>query len=186
MLRRLNPTWSARLALLAGLLMPPLTQAQAPVQMPPETAPIRKVYESTQSRLNTLTRWRFQAQRADVSYRSQVTAWADGQELRKLEVVDADDSGDVVGEYFFEGGELVFFFGTLKGYNAQGRQVTRSESRQYFWGQRMGYWLEGMRDDRSAIAPPSAEFAQEARLRATLARFYATSARQNRPVSTKP
>lgn len=184
--RRLNPTWSARLALLAGLLLTPLAQAQAPGPMPPETASIRKVYESTQSRLSTLTRWRFQAQRPDATYRSQVIAWADGAALRKLEVVDADDSGDVVGEYFFEAGELVFFFGTVKGYNAQGRQATRSESRQYFWGQRMGYWLLGLRDDRSAVASQSPEFAQEAQLRATVARFYATAALQNRPANAKP
>ncbi|MDD0837465.1 hypothetical protein PSQ40_02665 [Curvibacter sp. HBC61] len=186
MLHRLIPTWSVRLALLVGVLLIPLAQAQTPAPMPPETASIRKVYESTQSRLSTLSRWRFQAQRPDVSYPSQVTAWADGPTLRKLEVVDADDSGDVVGEYFFDGGELVFFFGTIKSYNAQGRQATRSESRQYFWGQRMGHWLLGLRDDRSVVAPQSAEFAQEARLRASVARFYATTALQNRPAQPKP
>jgi hypothetical protein len=151
---------------LLAILVASFAQAQT------ETALARKVYTDINSRLGELVRVAFVVQQPNVEYRSNVRAWSDAEGVRKLEVTDPDDDGDVIGEYFFERGQLVFYFSTLKGYTETGRLVARSETRQYFSGGRMFKWLAGMDSKSNATPPSSTEFIEEEQSRIASASFY--------------
>ena len=110
----------------------------------------------------------------NVQYRSEVRAWADGADVRKVTATDRDDSGDVVTEYHYEKGALVFAYQAIKGYNAAGKPVTRVEQRQYFREGRMVRWLGGLEKADLAKDPG---YAREAKARLAAAAFYRDGAK---------
>ena len=139
-----------------------------------DTAHARQVYADINKSLKHLKRVSTKAKRADVSYQSAVRAWAEGDgSIRKIEVTDADDSGDLISEYYYQGGALVFVYVAVKGFDSKGKQVTRNEERQYFQENRMFKWLSGM--DKVARSPRSADFAAEDALRNQASRTYLTA-----------
>ena len=161
---------SANLRTLAGFTLAalvialcPRAQAQSATE-PADTAAGRRTVNEINEGLANLTKVRFEAKRPDVEYRSEVTAWSDAQGVRKLAVTDRDDSGDVVTEYYYASGSLVFVYQAIKGYNDAGKQVTRGEERQYFRDGKMVVWLSGM-SDRTANGSATSEVAQVAKVR---------------------
>lgn len=160
-------------ALLVGVAALPQAGAQD------ETAAMRQtVAEINEAlKLKGATKARFVAQRPDVEYKSDVNAWSDATGVRKVEVTDHDDSGDVVTEYYYTGEALVFVYQAIKGFNDAGRQVTRNEERQYFRDGRMVKWRSGMAD-KSENSASSPEFAEEATTRLAAAQFYLKAARR--------
>ena len=139
-----------------------------------DTRQAREVNAEVNGKLARLDAVAFSARRPDVAYTSEVRAWADAGGVRKLEVTDRDDSGDVVTEYYYAGGALVFAYQAVKGFNAAGRQATRLEERQYFRDGRMFQWLSGK--DKVANPPAGAEFAKESKSRLAASAFYVRAA----------
>jgi hypothetical protein len=159
-----RPMILARFLFLAVLLAAPAVAAQ-----PADTAFAREVTAEVNGGLARMQRVAFRAQRPDVDYESQVRAWRDDHGLRKIEVTDLDDSGSVVTEYYFRDAGLVFAYVAIKGWKGE-REVTRIERRQYFRGDAMVRWLDGMdKVERTADDP---EYPAEATLRLDAARFY--------------
>lgn len=154
----------ARLLLVAALLAAPGVAAP-----PADTAFAREVVAEVNGGLARMQRVAFRAQRPDVGYESQVRAWRDDAGVRKVEVTDLDDSGAVVTEYYFRDARLVFAYVAIKGWKGE-REVTRIERRQYFRGDAMVRWLDGMdKVERTADDPG---YPAEAALRLDAARFY--------------
>lgn len=179
---------SANLRTLAGFTLAalvialcPRAQAQSATE-PADTAAGRRTVNEINEGLANLTKVRFEAKRPDVEYRSEVTAWSDAQGVRKLAVTDRDDSGDVVTEYYYASGSLVFVYQAIKGYNDAGKQVTRGEERQYFRDGKMVVWLSGM-SDRTANGSATSEFAEEAKVRLAASTFFVKAAGQAGVVS---
>lgn len=161
----------ARVALAATLLalaLPVLAQQ-------PDTSLARQVYAEVNAQVPRMQRATFNAKRPDVEYRSEVKAWADASGVRKVEVVDRDDSGDVVTEYYYANGALVFAYQAVKGYEGR-RPVTRVEQRQYFRDGRMFHWLGGT--ERAPQDPKSRDFVEESKERAAAGAFYLRAARR--------
>jgi hypothetical protein len=94
--------------------------------------------------------------------------------VRKVEVTDLDDSGSVVTEYYYRAGRLVFAYVAVKGFDPQGREVTRIEQRQYFRDGRMVQWLGGM--EKATIPSTDTRYAGEAKDRIASAAFYGEAA----------
>ncbi len=136
-----------------------------------DVAAIRQVVNDINTRFKGLTATRYVAQQAGVEYRSEVKAWADDRGVGKIEATAHDDDGDVVTEYYFADGALVFIYEAIKGYNDAGRQVTRSEERLYFKGGAMLAWRSGM-GDVTDNDPKSPDFAEQARSRLAFAAFH--------------
>ena len=157
---------SVALFLAASLLA---ATATAPAHPAAAAAVAREVTRDVNGALSRLDRVAFTARRPDVAYDSQLVAWADTTGVRKIEATDLDDSGSVVGEYYFRDGELVFAYVATKGWQGD-REVTRHERRQYFQRGAMVAWLDGM--EKAPRAPDDAEFATEARERIAAATFF--------------
>jgi hypothetical protein len=155
---------------LAALLSVPQSAAE-----PADTAMARQTVKEVNESLARFTKASFEAKRPDVEYRSEVTAWSDAQGVRKLAVTDRDDSGDVVTDYYYASGSLVFVYQAIRGYNDAGKQVTRGEERQYFRDGKMVAWLSGM-SDRTANGSATSEFAEEAKVRLAASTFYVKAA----------
>ncbi len=142
-----------------------------------DTAQARQVFAEVNQQLAQLKKASLKAKRPDVAYTSNVKVWSDDSGVRKLEVTDLDDSGDVMTEYYYEGGKLVFVYQAVKGFNDANKQVTRHEERQYFRADKMFKWLSGT--DKSEVAPKSGDFAAEATTRLAASTFYAKAAAQS-------
>ena len=158
------------LAAAALLATPSLATAQA------DTAQARQVVADVNGKLASLTKTAFAAKRPDVDYKSEGKAWSQAGAVLKLEITDRDDSGDVVTEYYYADGALVFAYVAIKGFDDAGKQVTRVEERQYFRGGTMFKWLSGM--DKAEIRPAGADFAEESRTRLSASAVYMKAARQ--------
>ncbi len=141
-----------------------------------DTAQARQVFAQVNQQLTQFKKTSLKAKRPDVAYTSNVRAWSDDFGVRKLEVTDLDDSGDVITEYYYEGGKLVFVYQAVKDFNDANKQVTRHEERQYFRADKMFKWLSGT--DKSEVAPKSSDFAVEATTRLAASAFYAKTALQ--------
>jgi hypothetical protein len=146
---------AAVFALTLTLSTPLLAQA--------DTAQARAVYTQVNQRLSAMLRSSTQAQRKDVSYRSELIAWSDASGVRKIQATDHDDDGDVVTEYYYLNESLVFVYQAIKGFNEVGQQLTRSEQRQYFQNGKMFKWLGGV--EKAAISSSDPSFADEAEAR---------------------
>lgn len=156
--------------LVASCLLSTTVFAQA------DTAQARQVFAQVNQQLTQLIRTSLKAKRPDVAYTSNVNVWSDDSGIRKLEVTDLDDSGDVMTEYYYEGGKLVFVYQAVKGFKDANKQVTRHEERQYFRADKMFKWLSGT--DKSEIASKSNDFAAEATTRLAASAFYVKAAAQ--------
>jgi hypothetical protein len=135
-----------------------------------DTAPARQVYAEVNRQSGSLRKTGTLARLPGVAYVSEVRAWSDASGVRKLEITDRDDDGDVVTEYYYANGALAFAYRAVKGFNTSGKQATRLEERQYFADGRMFKWLSGM--DKAPNAPAGAEFAKESRARLAASAFY--------------
>jgi hypothetical protein len=140
---------------------------------PADAARARAVTAEVNGSLGRMQVSSFRAQRPDVEYVSEVRAWRDATGVRKVEVTDLDDSGSVVGEYYYGDGELVFAYVAVKGWR-DGREVTRNEQRLYFRDGALVRWLDGM--DKVLRAADDPAYADESRLRVDAARFYRDAA----------
>lgn len=140
-----------------------------------DTEQARKVYAEVNAGVAKMTRTAFIAQRPDVEYRSNVLAWADASGLRKVQATDEDDDGEVVTEYYYSGGTLLFVYQAIKGYTEDGRLVTRLEERQYFREGGMFRWLSGK--EKAANDPATAEFREEGATRLAASKFYGAAAK---------
>lgn len=163
---------SPLVALALGLA--PLILAPAAHADESDTAFARQVHAEVNGRLDALTGVAFSARRPDADHTSEVKAWADASGVRKIEATDRDDSGEVVTEYFYAKGALVFAYQAIRSFNASGKQVTRIENRQYFSNGRMHHWLGGM--DKLASDPADAGFMQESKVRTQASGFYLRAA----------
>lgn len=160
--------WLSCLALVATCMVSSPVLAQA------DTERARQVYIDVNQQLSTYKKAAFKAKRPDVSYTSNVKVWRDILEIRKIEVTDLDDSGDVITEYYYTGGQMVFAYQAVKGFNDKNKQVTRHEERQYFEDGKMFKWLSGT--DKSIVAANSSDFAAEAKTRLAASTFYLKTA----------
>lgn len=154
--------WPAWLRAVVGgvalLLVVPAARAQA------DTAHAREIFASINARLPTLTAVRFVAPRTDVDYKTQTRAWLDAGAVRKIENTAFDDSGNVITEYYFANGQLVFGLRTVTGFKGTGnasRMVATGEDRFYFRDAKMFKWLSGMGKERAEQAVNGADFAEE-------------------------
>ena|GEM_PF-5634717 len=120
--------------------------------------------------LGGYARSRVIAKRPDLEYKSEVTIWRDRAGVRKIEALDRDDSGNVITEYYYLDGALVFAYQAIKGYNDTGKRVIRGEERQYFNNGKMSKWLSGL--DKVANVIASAEFDAESKTKLTTSVFF--------------
>lgn len=139
-----------------------------------DTAFAREVHAEVEKGLDRMQVVSFTARRPRVQFTSEVRAWSDAGGVRKVRTVDRDDSGDVVTEYYFKGGALVFAYEAILGAGAAGKPVTRVEHRQYFREGRMVRWLGGLEKADLAKDP---EFARAGRERLAAAAFFRDGAR---------
>jgi hypothetical protein len=135
-----------------------------------DTAQARQVYADINKTLAAMGRVNATAQRADVSYRSELMAWADSTGVRKIRATDHDDDGDVISDYYYTRGALIFVYQAIKGFDETGKQATRSEERQYFQNGKMFKWLSGL--DKAANASSDAGFADQAKTRLAAAKLF--------------
>ena len=149
----------------------------------PSTAHARQVFAATNQQLGQLQRVAFTSKRPNADYPAEGKAWFDGPTVKKMEITERDDSGDVVSEFYFDGPTLVFLFVAVKGFAESGppvKQVTRLEERYYFRDGKMFKWLSGMGNDKSETPPSSAEFANAARNNLAAAEVFVKAAQQAR------
>lgn len=146
-------------------------------------AEARNVSAEVQKQLGSFKKVNFVAKRPDVDYKSEVTAWSDTSGVRKLEVTDRFESGDVVTGYLYANGVLVFVYQANKFFNKAGMQVTLDEEREYFRDNKMLKWLRGL--EKAVNNPSSAEFAREANMRLAASAFYVNATSQVHPPSAK-
>lgn len=157
-----------RCLLVLALSMSPLVSAT-----PADAARARAVTAEVNGGLGRMQVRGFRAQRPDVAYTSEVRAWRDASGVRKIEVIDLDDSGSVVSEYYFSDAALVFAYVATKGWQ-DGREVTRDEQRLYFSDGALVRWLAGM--DKVLRSADDPAFEAESRLRVDAAGFYRDAA----------
>lgn len=175
---------------LAGLTLGCLLAVtSAGAQAQASTAHARQVFAATNQQLSHLQRVPFTSRRPGVDYPAEGKAWFDGPTVKKIEVVERDDSGDVVSEFYFDGTELVFILVAVRGFadaGSSGKQVTRLEERYYFRGGKMFKWLSGMGNAQSDTPPSSAEFADAARMNMAAADVFMKAAQQARSTRKLP
>ena len=156
-------TPAAILALALCALLPGRALAQA------DTAYAREVYAGVQKQLGQMQRTQFNATQPGIPVPSKVTAWSQGKEVRKIQVLAPDPAGDVVSEYYYAKGTLVFAYLVVKG---------ETEHRQYFRDGRMFRWLEGMEKVVRPVDSPA--FVQESKDRLAYSASYLEAARKAR------
>ncbi len=155
------------------VLLPALTHAQV------DTAHARQVFAEVNKQLPQLKRVTFTSKRPDVDYKADGKAWAEGGVVKKIEIIERDDSGDVVSEFYYAGSTLVFVFEMVKGFADSGnsnKQVAISEERYYYRDGKLFKWLSGMGKDKSENPPSSADFADVAKSRLAASATFQTAA----------
>ena len=169
---------AAIVALALGIaLIPGRATAQA------DTAYAREVYGEVQKNLAQMQRLQFNASQPGIPVPAKVTAWSEGKDVRKIQVLAPDDSGDVVVEYYYGKGGLVFVYMAIKGETAAGKQRTGEEHRQYFRDGRMLRWLGGM--EKKEIPASNPDFATEARDRLAYSAAYLEGVQMARETCTQ-
>jgi hypothetical protein len=138
------------------MLLPALTHAQS------DTAHARQVFTEVNKQLPQLQQVSFSTKRPGVDYKAEGKAWAQDGVVKKIEIIERDDSGDVVSEFYYAGATLVFVFEMVKGFSDSGnsnKQVAINEERYYYRDGKLFKWLSGMGKDKSENLPSSAAFA---------------------------
>jgi hypothetical protein len=126
-----------------------------------ETAAAREVYGEVQKQLAQMQRTQFNATQPGIPVPSRVIAWSQGKEVRKIQVTAPDPAGDVVSEYYYAKGALVFAYLVVKG---------ETEHREYFRDGRMFRWLEGFEKVVRSEGDPA--FAEESKNRLAYSAAY--------------
>lgn len=153
-------------ALVATLSLALLSPASTQAQTDGHVAQARRVFSEVNQLLPTLQQAAFTGRRPGASYPSNGRAWAKVGAVQKIEIIELDDSGDVVSEFYYADGALVFVYEAVKGYRGQAsKQVTVNEERLYFHEGRLVKWLSGMGNDRTDHTAGSAEFTEAGRSR---------------------
>jgi hypothetical protein len=158
---------AAILALALCALLPGRALAQA------DTAYAREVYGEVQKQLGQMPRMQFNATQPGIPVPSRVSAWSQGKEVRKIQVIAPDPAGDVVSEYYYAKGALVFAYLVVKG---------ETEHREYFRDGRMFRWLEGFEKVVRAEGDPA--FAEESKNRLAYSAAYLDGVRMARESCT--
>lgn len=141
---------------------PAVTHAQA------DTAQARQLFAEINKKLPQLERVTFNSKRPGVDYKAEGKAWVDVGAIKKVEITERDDGGDVVSEFYYSGGTLVFVYEAVKGFADSGnskKQITTNEERYYFRDGKLFKWVSGMGNDKGGNAPNSPEFADAAKSR---------------------
>jgi hypothetical protein len=136
------------LAMLLALAMPALAQD--------DTAMHRAVYADVNKRKATMRSIEARGHRPGAGYSSELVAWVENGEVRKIEALERDDAGDVATEFYYQRGRLLFVYQAVKGYEKGRKQVTRVENRLYFREGRMFHMLGGL--EKAPQDPQSADF----------------------------
>ena len=145
------------LATVALMLCPALAIAQ------PDTEQARQVFAETNQQLGQFDKVTFFTRRPGVDYSAEGTAWKDKSSVRKLEIIERDDSGDVVSEWYFSGNTLVFVLESVRGFSntAPGNKLrTVNEERFYFRDGKLFKWLSGMGNNKTDNPAARQEFKQ--------------------------
>ena len=157
----------------AFAVTPVVTYAQA------DTAQARQLFAEVNKQLSQLERVNFVSKRPGADYKAEGKAWLDSGAIKKIEITERDDSGDVVSEFYYSGPTLVFVYEAVKGFADSGRskkQVTTSEERYYFRDGKLFKWVSGMGNDKGGNSPGSPEFTDAAKSRlAASAAFHAAA-----------
>lgn len=168
-----------RAALVATLTLALLSPAGALAQVDADVAQARRVFAEVNQSLPKLQQAAFTGRRPGASYPSNGKAWAKAGAVQKIEIVELDDSGDVVSEFYYAEGALVFVYEAVKGYRGtSGKQATVNEERLYFRDGRLVKWLSGMASDRTDHTPGSADFNEAGRARLAASAAFVAAARK--------
>lgn len=144
----------------------------------------RRVFAEVNQALPRMQQAAFTARRPGVEYTSHGKAWSQSGAVRKIEIVEHDDSGDVVSEFYYADGALVFVYEAVKGFRgSSGQQVAVNEERLYFRDGRLVKWLSGMGNDKTDHPAGGASFAEASKSRlAASAAFLAAARKARTPV----
>jgi hypothetical protein len=171
-----------------GLSCVLLVLASANAYAQPDTAHARQVFAETNKRLTQLDSLNFVAKRPDAAYKAEGRAWFDGSAIAKIAVIERDDSGDVVSEFYYSAGALVFVYEAVKGFADSGnsnKQVTKLEERYYFRDGKLVKWISGMGKDQGENPSSSQDFTEVGKSRLAASNAFSSAARQAR-VSKAP
>lgn len=170
--RRLSACAVTAIAIAA---MPLATHAQA------DTVQARQLFAEVNKQLPQLERVTFVSRRPGADYKAEGKAWLDSGSIKKIEITERDDSGDVVSEFYYSGAMLVFVYEAVKGFADSGsskKQLITSEERYYFRDGKLVKWLSGMGNDKGENSPTSPEFADAARSRLAASTTFQAAARK--------
>jgi hypothetical protein len=159
----------------AQAVAPGLAQAQA------DTALARQVFAEVNKRLPALERIRFTAKRPGADYPAEGKAWAEAGVIQKIEIIERDDSGDVVSEFYFSAGALIFVYEAIQGFADAGtskKQVTVGEERFYFQGGQLFKWRSGMGKNATDNPPTTTDFDQAGRSRLAASNAFQAAAQK--------
>ncbi len=157
----LSSKWhpGSAIATLALMLVPALAGAQ------PDTEQARRVFSETNQQIPQLERVTFFTRRPGAGYSAEGTAWRDKNTVKKIEIIERDDSGDVVSEWYFSGSTLVFVLESVRGFSntAPGNKLrTVTEERFYFRDGKLFKWLSGMGNNKTENPTTGQAFTQAA------------------------
>ncbi len=171
-IHRLGAVW----LMAAGLsVFPSFAFAQA------DTAQARQVFADVNKQLPQLDAVRFTSKRPAADYRAEGRAWAEAGVIKKIEITERDDSGDVVSEFYYAGAALVFVYESVKGFADSGnsrKMVTRLEERYYFRDGKLFKWISGMGNDKGDNAPGTADFVDAGKSRLQASDTFLAAARK--------
>lgn len=139
------------------------------------------MFAEVNGQLARYARTAFVGRRPGVDYSAEGRVWSENGAIRKIEVIERDDSGDVVSEFYFSGTELVFLFESIRGFAPSGgatRQVTTGEERLYFRNGSLVRWISGMGQDKRDNPPGTADFVQAGQTRIAAAGAFRQAAQK--------
>jgi hypothetical protein len=171
----MNHTSIVAILCAAALLAPALSHGQA------DTAAARQLFSDINKRLPQLDQVSFISKRPGVSYKAEGRAWSDAGTIVKIEIIERDDSGDVVSEFYFSNSTLVFVYEAIKGFADSGntnKQITKLEERYYFRDGKLFKWISGMAKDQSDNPVGNADFADAGKSRLAAANTFIAAARK--------
>lgn len=171
-----HSTWGGCVLLAAALIaIPATTQAQA------DTAQARQVFAQINQQLPQLQRITFSAKRPATNYPAQGKAWVDAGVVKKIEIIERDDSGDAVSEFYYSGDSLIFVFEAVQGFANAGqssKQITVSEERFYYRDGQLFKWLSGLGNNKTDNTPGSPDFSEAGRSRLAASNAFRSAAQK--------
>jgi hypothetical protein len=128
----------------------------APALAQDDTALHREVYADVNKRKATMRSIEARGYRPGAGHSSELTAWVENGEVRKIAALERDDAGDVATEFYYRRGRLLFVYQAIKGHEKGRKQVTRVENRLYFRDGRLLHMLGGA--EKAPQDPQSPDF----------------------------